>query len=51
MFDGFMGREVRYKMGLKPWGSRSGNTIPAVIPLSYGFHISERKCLGISISV
>jgi hypothetical protein len=37
MLDGFMGREVSYKMGLKPWRSLSGNTIPVVIPLSCGF--------------
>jgi hypothetical protein len=36
MFDEFFGRQVRYKSGLKPWGSRSGNTIPAIIPFGYG---------------
>jgi hypothetical protein len=43
MFDGFFGRQVRYKMGLKPWRSQSGNTIPAVIPLSYGFPYLRTK--------
>jgi hypothetical protein len=37
MLDEFLGQRARYKTGLKPWGSRSGNTIPAVIPLSLGF--------------
>jgi len=43
MVDGFSGRYVRYKTGLKPWGSQSGNTIPVVILLSYGFTYLRTK--------
>ena len=43
MVDGFLGRYVRYKTGLKPWGSQSGNTILVVILLSYGFMYLRTK--------
>ncbi len=43
MVDGFSGRYARYKTGLKPWGSQSGNTIPVVILLSYGFTYLRTK--------
>jgi hypothetical protein len=42
MFNGFSGLKARYKTGLKPWGSRSGNTIPAVIP-RLPFHVPQNE--------